>query len=305
MAYREGESLRPLSVVIPVYGHGLHLRAVIDALERQSVPVEQIIVSHSGAGDLVALLRDKPHVTVLHSDERLFAGAARNRGIELVTTDWVAFIDEDVLVGEDWHATLLKVICDTGADCILGPLGDGGGGGYWGTCTWLTEFSGIHPHIPSRAVRAGASANMAVDRVKFKSIGAFPEEWRISHDTVSQLHLRAAGQRIWYDNKLLAWHINVPGLKYMLRHQFEAGRDCGLARRAYPELPGGLAAQFPPLSFGLWLVRLGYTIRRVAGGPGRFRAFLHAPGAILGLLAWNAGFCVAVFRSKRNDVAEL
>src|SRR5690349_8249020 len=100
--------MEPLTVIVPVYGSGPHLLKVLYALCHQTVPIKRIIVSHSGAPIPGEVISDVPeYVTFLHSDKRLYAGAARNRGLALATTPWVAFIDEDIIVCEWWHRALL------------------------------------------------------------------------------------------------------------------------------------------------------------------------------------------------------
>lgn len=289
-----------VSVIVPVYGPGPHLRTVVTALERQSVTVAQIIISHSGPGNPALLFGDKPGVTLLHSDQRLLAGAARNRGVALTKTPWVAFIDEDVVVSNTWHEVLLNTIADKSVDCILGPLGNGGFGGYWGTCTWLTEFSSVHPHAQSRYVDGGASANMAIDRERFFAAGEFPEHWQPGEETVLQLRLRKSGGRIWFEKGLRAEHINVPGLPHMMRHQYRAGCFSARVRRVHPELLASVAARIPLLSLGLWLARLWLTFDRAARGSNFMRAVIHLPGILIGLLAWNIGFTREALRRAQS-----
>ena len=78
----------PLDVIIPVFGAGPQLERTLDALQRQAPSVGRIIVSHSGDGDPTARLADRG-VTVLHSRTRLYAGAARNRGLAVSDAAWM------------------------------------------------------------------------------------------------------------------------------------------------------------------------------------------------------------------------
>src|SRR5262245_61168403 len=130
----------PVTVIVPVYGPGPHLDAVLAALQRQSPSVERIIISHSREGDPTLRFANMRNVTVLHSPDRLLAGAARNRGLQLATSDWVAFIDEDVIVDDEWYAALLEAIACGQADCIVGSIGIAQSGGYWGMSLWFGEF---------------------------------------------------------------------------------------------------------------------------------------------------------------------
>ncbi|MEP8590496.1 glycosyltransferase family 2 protein, partial [Enterobacter asburiae] len=87
-----------------------HLEEVVAAVRAQADPTTRIIISHSGSDDPTARFAGQPGVEVIHSGERLFAGAARNRGLALATTDWVAFIDEDIVPAPAWYRVLLDTI---------------------------------------------------------------------------------------------------------------------------------------------------------------------------------------------------
>jgi glycosyltransferase involved in cell wall biosynthesis len=287
-----------VDVIVPVYGPGPHLGRVVAVLRRQSPPVGRIIISHSGEGDPTPRFAKAPGVTVLHSRDRLFAGAARNRGLALAASDWVAFVDEDVIVEDDWHAILLKAIARRNADCIVGSIGYAASGGYWGMCVWFIEFGSVHPYLPARQVFGGASANLAVRHSALLSIGGFPEDWRMAEETLAQARLREKGHIVRFDPQLVGGHINLPGLRHMMLHLRVLGRHSSRLRREHPHLPGGTAVNLPVLSIGLWLVRLGQIYLRVLraqNGP-VLSLVLHTPGILLGLFAWNAGFISEAFR---------
>lgn len=292
-----------VTVVVPVYGRGPHLEQVIAALQRQSPPVERIIVSHSGEGDPTGRLAGRG-VEVLHSDARLYAGAARNRGLELATTDWVAFIDEDVIVDEGWHGALQAAIRrGEEAACVVGSLGYAESGGYWGMSLWFTEFSSVHPYLPRRLIASGPSANMVVRRQALSSLGGFPEDWETAEELVAQARLRELGYAIRFEPDMIGRHVNLPGLWRMLRHGYVRGQGSGLLRHIHTNLTGASAVRWPVLSLGLWLARLVQIYGRVLRAPSGplFPLVLYTPGIFLAVLAWNLGFSVGAFGRPRDQ----
>lgn len=288
---------RCLSVVIPVYGRGPHLDRVVAALRAQTLPVGEIIISHSGTDDPTPRFARESGVTVLHSPERLYAGAARNRGLDNVTTEWVAFIDEDIIVDPDWHMSLLEVIAERRADCIVGAIDYAESGGYWGLCQWIVEFSALHSYMTERYVHGGASANMSVKVEAFRATGAFPEDLRMGQDTMSQALFRSAGHKIWFASRAVGRHINLAGFRRMIRHNLMLGKHAAKVRRLRPDLPGGVAARWPILSPGLWLARLALIYGRVFLNSGPVGLFLRQiPGVIIALIVHNVAFSFELIR---------
>jgi GT2 family glycosyltransferase len=286
-----------VTAIVPVYGPGPHLDRVVAALCREEPPVERIIVSHSGVGDPAPRYAALPSVTVLHSPERLFAGAARNRGLALAETEWVAFIDEDVIVEEGWHAALLKAIADGKADCIAGSVGCAERGGYWGMSLWLSEFSSVNPHLGAGPISSGASANLAMRRPLLVAIGGFREDWLTGEDSLAQAQLEKAGYKLRFAPDLVGRHVNVPGLRHLIRHSHRLGRYSARLRRSFPHLTGASAVRWPVLSLGMWLGRLGQIYLRIlTTRKAPIGALVwHTPGVLTALVAWNVGFAKEAF----------
>ena len=291
-----------VQVVVPAYGPGPHLTRVLEALLNQNPPIPRIVVSHSGPKPPVLAIRD-PRIVVLHCEQRLFAGAARNRGLKVTTSEWVAFVDEDVIVDVGWHVAVLTAISTAFPSCIVGPLGYAESGGYWGMAGWFVEFSSVHPYV-AQPPPSGASANMVVHRASFQAMGGFPENWRMGQDTIAQVILRGDGGRIHFERRAVARHINLPGFRRMLRHLYHQGRFSAKICRLHPEgTLAGFVVRWSPLSLCLWLVRLGQIYVRVLSarnGPLVSLVF-HTPGILIGLLAWNSGFVSEAFRLGNRD----
>lgn len=291
----------PITVIVPVYGHGPYLDKVIAALRQQLPPGTRIFLSHSDEGDPTERFAGMQDVTVLHSPQRLYAGAARNRALELATTEWVAFVDEDVIVGEGWHDALVSCIDRGRADCIVGSIGYAETGGYWGMSIWFAEFGNVHPYRAPGPISSGASANLAMRRDLLQSIGGFREDWPTGEDSLAQAMLEVAGHRTWLEPAMVGRHVNQPGFLRALRHVHRLGRYSARQRRMYPHLRGATAVRWPFVSLGMWLARLGHIYSRVLvarKGPVILLAW-HTPGILLCLIAWNIGFSREAF-SRRD-----
>lgn len=91
----------PITIVIPAYNRAHTLSRTLASIEKQNVaPAKVVLVDNSSSDSTLSLMRDwaaKPHpfeVTVV-AEQKRGACAARNRGLQEVTTEFVMFFDSD------------------------------------------------------------------------------------------------------------------------------------------------------------------------------------------------------------------
>ena len=282
-----------ITVIIPAYGNEPNLEKVVNAVLAQTVLPKKIIISHSGEHEprkQGALSGER--VTIIHQDERLFAGAARNKAAKLVETESIAFLDADVLPEPNWLQNLVKAASNHGEQTILvGSIGYASRGGYWGMVLWWIEFSSMHRYMPERKIFAGASANMMITKELFENLGQFPEEFQFGEDaTLQGKHFKDGGY-IQFVPDACVKHFNKHGLRHCLKHLFNLGSGSALVRKSY-SLPGQLAVEYPLLSLPLTIVRFMQIFYRVIrfGKGMRLDFLLHMPGITIALLFWGLGF---------------
>lgn len=280
-----------ICVVIPAYGDTPHLPAILEALASGSRTPKRVIVSHSGPGDVQAGLEQAfPNVTFIHSDTRLFAGAARNRGTAQSTERILAFCDSDVLPAPDWLERLLHALTAVDRRFVVGSVGMARTGGYWGQTNWLCEFSELAPWRKEGEQAGGGSGNMAVFRAHFDEAGGFPEGVRTGQDTLLFHSLRRLGLQQWYVPSATVGHFNHAGLASMVRHQWMHGRAFVNLRRE-ARLPGWRVVRSRWLALLLPAAKALKIVRRLLEGPARqwIMIALYAPGLLVGMASWGAG----------------
>jgi len=93
------------AVVIPTYNRSATLRGALDSVYSQTRAPDQVIVVDDGSTDDTSdwVERDHPNVTFVRQ-ENAGVAAARNRGVALATTEWVAFLDSD----DEWRPNKLE-----------------------------------------------------------------------------------------------------------------------------------------------------------------------------------------------------
>ena len=85
-----------VSVVIPAYNAAPYIAEAVDSVLAQTAPAAEVIVLDDGSSDATRniLARYGPRIRLVTQENR-GAAAARNRGIELATAPYVAFLDAD------------------------------------------------------------------------------------------------------------------------------------------------------------------------------------------------------------------
>ena len=264
-----------ISVLIPAYNECPGLVTGVDLILAQTVKPLEIIIVHSGSHDPSRALAGRvPRVRVIHRDERLFAGAARNVASDHARGEWLAFIDADVLPAADWLENLSAAMRRDPNRLIGGSVGYAATGGYWGLSLWTIELSGVHPFLPDCQTQGLGSGNMMISAAAFSRVGGFPSQFPAAEETILGAKLRAVGVPTWFCAAARVDHVNIGGVPHFARHLFRLGRLSAIARRAAP-LGGRVAVKF-------WAA--GSVLRARAGCPFGVAdlecgASLGAPGA--------------------------
>lgn len=88
-----------VSVVIPAFNAEETLRETLESVWAQSRPADEIIVVDDGSTDSTPdiLAQLAPRVRSIRIPNSGLPAVARNRGVEIATSDWIAFLDADDL----------------------------------------------------------------------------------------------------------------------------------------------------------------------------------------------------------------
>jgi glycosyltransferase involved in cell wall biosynthesis len=201
-----------VTVVIPARGYPGPLQELLAALSHQGEPerpLPVIVVDDASTPPIEAVLADATYPGIaLHLVRRAKnggPGAARNTGLDQVTTAWVAFIDADELPGPGW-VPRLDVISRRadGPDGVEGPV-ELPATGPPTPFTHHTEFSGQGDrHL---------GGNVVYRTDKLRAIGGYDERYydasrrlHFREDTDLHFRLEAAALDIEFDPSLVIAH---------------------------------------------------------------------------------------------------
>lgn len=119
---------RQLSIVVPVYNVEKHLQRCIESLLKQKVDNYEIILVDDGSSDSSPAMCDEyaqkyAHIKVLHKTNGGL-GFARNSGMAMAEGKYIAFVDSDDTVSQDFFSELLDAAQKTNADICIGGMTD-------------------------------------------------------------------------------------------------------------------------------------------------------------------------------------
>ena len=175
--HQKEETSRLLSFVIPCFNAAASLGSTIkSALERRGVTPELIVVDDGSTDNSIGIARTfEPRLRVLTGRNR-GVSAARNRGIDETTSEWIVFLDtDDVLVLENLRLRL-EAVGPTRADVVV--------------CDWQEYLDradgkadgGWHPSTARRSKRMLKSAARRISSAAGStpaSTQPFRENWRV------------------------------------------------------------------------------------------------------------------------------
>ena len=120
-----------ISVIVPVYNVERYLGSCIDSILAQRYGRLEILLINDGSTDSSGAICDAymekdKRIRVIHKDNTGQADT-RNLGIELAAGEYLAYVDSDDLVAEDYIERLYQMAVSTGAGmsvCRFRPFDD-------------------------------------------------------------------------------------------------------------------------------------------------------------------------------------
>ena len=117
-----------ISVIVPVYNVEPYLRKCVDSILNQTYRKLEVILVDDGSPDNCGAICDEyaakdARVRVIHKSNGGLSDA-RNAGLDIMTGDYVAFLDSDDWVEADMYRTLLTQMKHFDADMSLSGVAD-------------------------------------------------------------------------------------------------------------------------------------------------------------------------------------
>jgi GT2 family glycosyltransferase len=257
---------------------------LLEMLGRHTGPV---IVVDNGSDDGTprAVARTYPGARVVPLGHNAGAGAARNVGVELADTPFVAFADDDSYWAPgalDEAVRLLRAHPRTGL--LAGQVRVGPQGRLDPVSAAMAQAPlGVPPGAPGPAVLGFLACAVVLRRDAFRQVGGFAERLgTYGEEALLAMDLAAAGWHLAYVDQVVAHHLPLPaGRDRRARHRAEARnrlltaalrRPVGVVLRAAAEALREPAGRRGLLDAGR---ELGWVLRRRRPLPAPVEAALR------------------------------
>lgn len=153
-----------ISVIVPVYNVEQYLPRCIDSILAQTFTDFELLLIDDGSKDKSgaicdAYARKDPRIRVFHKPNG-GVSSARNMGLDNAKGEWIAFVDSDDWVNEDFLANFVEI--DSGEDLLS-----------QGFCSpnWHNEAEGKIVSSPTRIVTENQIFDYLLDSFKSEQLG--------------------------------------------------------------------------------------------------------------------------------------
>ena len=97
--------LLDICVVVPVQNNEKYLSAIFHGVDNQSLPPREIVIVDSSSNNKISNLINEWNgaVPIKHIKvDSSYPGDARNIGVEIAKSEWIAFLDSTTVPEHDW-----------------------------------------------------------------------------------------------------------------------------------------------------------------------------------------------------------
>jgi hypothetical protein len=298
LATQVGEQQPSVSIIIPV---SRRVESVLYALSKQQYAgkCETIIVGPS----VEAIARRWPAVRAVNTTQLEKPGKARNLGARHARGDILLFLDDDIVVAEDWIAQNVHALQQPNVG-IVGARVIGKSDTFFARCVDYTNFG----YYQSRHQHNGpvASASMGVHKELFQRVEGFDQTLGSGEDIDFCYRMQKQGKYTCYQPEITVMHDHRHcTLGALLRYNYAHGLVGGLTtkiRHRYSGLKNMLLyhARFPPLFFVLLpVIAVIATLHIVMINiREQKRVLLYLPFILLGKLAYEYGILVKLCQER-------
>lgn len=220
-----------ISIVVPSYYSQSTIGDCLQSLISQKIEEEfEILVINSSADETYKIVKEHfPSVQFIQLEKRVFAGKARNIGIQETKGDIVAFLDADCAPSSDWLSRMISWH-RKGYQVVGGSIVNESHENIFSKAEYPLEILEFSPNNPRKETKFVSAANSSFSRDVFDKYGLFPDI-RAGEDLVLCHKIAERGEKIIFDPEIKVFHKNDIGFRIYLKKQIMHGQYSYRARQ--------------------------------------------------------------------------
>lgn len=216
-----------LSIFIPTYNGKQRVQRLLETLLRQDIPTPKIHVLIDGSSDGTEHLKTKFPAVEFHYFPNGGRAAIRNKALSLCTTQYLLFLDDDMLATTDLVRKHIEFHQQYPNSIVSGngfrnPQNAPSTFGSYLVAqeqAWYKPRGSFYRVEPDKY--AFTSCNVSLPLTVLRQLNGFNEDLKDGEDF--EFAMRALQQQIpiYYNRELLAWHEDWPTLQQYVRRNAE------------------------------------------------------------------------------------
>jgi GT2 family glycosyltransferase len=223
-----------ISVVVCTHNGARTLPECLERLGDLAYPNYETIVVNDGSTDGSGDLARSYGVKVVDTAHRGLS-FARNAGVEAVTGEIVAFLDDDAYPDHDWLHYVAASLREGSYAGIGGPNLPPPEDSLVAECVAVAPGAPIHVLISDREAEHLPGCNMAFRTAALRDVGGFDERFRAAGDDVDLCwRLQDAGETLGFSAGAVVTHRRRDTVRRYLKQQFGYGKAEALLEQKWP-----------------------------------------------------------------------
>jgi len=214
-----------VSCIIPTYNNsGDQIRGAIDSVLNSMYPVSEVVLVDDGSTDSTAFsvvkeLREKGYNNIVFiKQDNKGPSAARNKGVEICSNDWLIFLDADDRLLPDGLSAKIDKIPNHESEILAGLFGTF----IWSNSGEAQFFSSVDRQLKPRDVGVmgkapGGLPSYLLKREVYRSVGGLDETLYFNEDIDFILRVIARG--------FVFYGVNEPGFIRNLNPRSHSRKD--------------------------------------------------------------------------------
>ena len=204
-----------ISLYIPCYNAAETIGPCLDAVLKQTLSPDEIIVVDDGSTDQIQTILQKYPVRIIQHSENKGLGAVRNTALHNVRGDFVASLDGDCVPEPDWLERLMKLFYSDRVGGVGGRLVEKFSSSICDR--WRTIHMPQSWQAEERAPLFLFGANTVFRREVILKAGLYNEKFQRNYEDVDLCkRLSSIGYNFGYDSLAVVYHIKKDTLQTVL-----------------------------------------------------------------------------------------